>query len=417
MLFAGIDIGTSYTKAVLLTSEFELLEKVSLPADSSNDVEQWYRHFSEIIEYFRGPWFSSDRLVCSIAAQGGTFALLDDKFSAVGAACLWIQKSSGTVVEELVRYFGQVDYYHQTGCVPNEWVMACKLKEMLADRNGNPQRAKYISTVPDFVHARLGDRFVTDITNAQITGMCNFRKSMWSKNICDWVGVGEEALAVILNKPEIILENVRLGGIRLNVAISSHDQYAAMKAVGLGDNDIMLGTGTAWVINGKSKEPLFGDENFQMLSGRDIGSGYGYIVGLGPIGKEFAELLDTLNVSKDTLNEMEKMFCCNSPQVNKAAMVKQFMDSAVAKVGIAVEKLKNKGIAPKKLIMTGGAAASSYLPAAIAASCQLPVEVVKFKELTAYGAALLAAQAAGADIGTSILSANMPTEFVMPEKL
>jgi hypothetical protein len=33
MLFAGIDIGTSYTKAILLGNELELLEKVSLPAD------------------------------------------------------------------------------------------------------------------------------------------------------------------------------------------------------------------------------------------------------------------------------------------------------------------------------------------------------------------------------------------------
>jgi sugar (pentulose or hexulose) kinase len=417
MLYVGIDMGTSYTKAILLGNELELLEKASLPADCGSDAEQWYRHFTEVIEYFCARGFVSDKLICSIAAQGGTFVLLDSGFTAVSRACSWTQKSSETVADEMVKAFGRIGYYRETGCVPSQWMMACKLREMVADPNNNLHRAKYVSTVPEFVHARLGGRFFTDITSAQITGMCDFRMGRWSRSICDWAGVGEKEFASIQEKSEIIIEDAKSSGRSLNITTSSHDQYAAMRAVGMGENDLMLGTGTAWVINGKSKQPILDEVDCQIFPGRDIGSGYGYIVGLGAIGKEFAELLVTLNINKGTLSEMEKTFWHNSPQTTEAAMVKQFMDSAVAKVGSAIEKLKRKGVVPQKLIMTGGATTSSYLPAAITAVCQLPVEVVKFRELTAYGAALFAAQAVGVGGGATGLPEDISMDIVEPEQV
>ena len=76
----------------------------------------------------------------------------------------------------------------------------------------------------------------------------------------------------------------------------SHDQYAAMEAAGLEkDKSVMLGTGTAWVINGRTSRPLFDDRQFQIHPGTDLHPDcYGFIITLWQIGAGFDRLLSRL---------------------------------------------------------------------------------------------------------------------------
>jgi len=96
MLFCGIDLGTTNTKAVILDEDLTVLDKItlSLPVIGDNcsfDANIWHSHFCKIIEYFgsRGLLKKTNKVSCCISAQGGTFVLLDKKFQPVTPAYSW----------------------------------------------------------------------------------------------------------------------------------------------------------------------------------------------------------------------------------------------------------------------------------------------------------------------------------------
>ena len=86
MLYCGIDIGTTNTKAVVLNSDLELLDKLTIPVGSVGGGDQlpaetWFEHFCGALEYFKSKnLFHDSDVTCSISAQGGSFVLLDKNY-------------------------------------------------------------------------------------------------------------------------------------------------------------------------------------------------------------------------------------------------------------------------------------------------------------------------------------------------
>jgi sugar (pentulose or hexulose) kinase len=197
------------------------------------------------------------------------------------------------------------------------------------------------------------------------------------------------SLPKISARNEIIIEETEVCRVNISMTTSSHDQYAAIQAAGLnGEYDILLGTGTAWVIDGISNRPVYDWNDFVVHPGRDIiNDRYGYIMTLWAIGGEFDKLLADLNVDLRKISPQDWM---------KPGPIKDFMDQAASKVSFGLEKLGLKSKV-EKIVMSGGAAANPYWPGAIANECGVVVKTVKFSEFTAYGAALLAAASAGFD--------------------
>jgi hypothetical protein len=169
----------------------------------------------------------------------------------------------------------------------------------------------------------------------------------------------------------------------------------------------MLGTGTAWVLNGKSAQ-LFYDESLMTHPGRDILPGsYGYIIGLGTLGEKFGAMCRKFSITRDDLNEIygrivtltdngfdAEWNALNLSEIaSKINIVKHHLDKSAACVAATVAKLQKHNVI-NKITITGGAANIGYLPSVIAKLCGMPVEVIEFPEFAAYGAALLAMTAA-----------------------
>ncbi len=361
MLFCGIDFGTTNTKAVLTDDRMTLLDRVTLGVPSQPfSAQTWLDHFYKIFENFQSNgMIKGETVACGLTAQGGSFVLLDSKFIPVSPACSWMEMSRPGTVEDLISEFGEREYYQKTGWEPAAWLMACKLKERLTGET------KFTATVPEFIHARLFGRLVGDITNAEITGMYDFTRKSWDEEILAWAGIREEQLPEVRTELEVLAEGVSVAGVKVTMVTSSHDQYAAMRACGLDEHTLMLATGSAWVINGKSREPIFDPEHFLFHPGRDLLPEYfGYIHSFGPVGKEFEHVL-------------------------KKGTTPEFMTETGKRVRGVLEKM---GLCEKvtKLLMTGGAVRSNDWPRVIAESCGLTVEAVRFDELTAFGAAMFA---------------------------
>jgi len=405
MVFCGIDIGTTNTKAVVLNSEGNLLDRVNIAAENQRDAKTWYEHFCQVLDYFasRGH-FSGQETACSVTAQGGTFVLLDDSFKPVSPAYSWTMKAGSGIAEDLVNFFGEAEYYHLTGWKPGFWLAVCKLRELFL-KGDIPKEARFIASVPDFVYSQIGGKLITDITSAQITGIADFERAQWNAKIVEWAGIENKFLPPITNKLEIVFDKVATRWGKMSFVTSSHDQYASMQAAGLEpDRGVMLGTGTAWVINGRSSRAIYDNLSFLIHPGRDLYSDcFGYIITLGQTGRSFDVLLERFGLEGSDLGGIENTFGdderpCKAIEVdvlsgemasegNAGLTIRRYMEWAGSVVAFVLERFvltSGQG----QIVMSGGATRSRFWPQVVADVCGITVQAIDFPEFTAYGAAL-----------------------------
>ena len=174
---------------------------------------------------------TTQEIFCSVTAQGGTFVLLNSNFEPVGPVYSWTKQASGAVVEEFRKRFDEQGYYHRTGWGYRPFLPACKLRELVTT-NTMPKDAQFMASAPDFIYARFVQKISTDITCAQITGLCDFQSGIWDRNILSMVSIDRELLPPISNKIEILYDKVSTSWGSISFATGSHDQYASMQAAG-----------------------------------------------------------------------------------------------------------------------------------------------------------------------------------------
>jgi sugar (pentulose or hexulose) kinase len=404
MVFCGIDIGTTSTKAVVLDRDGRVIEEMTLPAPATGKV-YWHEHFCQVLDIFVSKGrFRGEEIVCSVTGQGGSFVLTDEAFRPVGGVCSWTELADEAIVRDMVDAFGESGFYHVTGWPPHAWLAACKLRQSL-ERKQVPENVRQVATVPDFVYAQLTGELCTDITSAQITGLADFQRRQWSGDVLKWAGVPEGLLPPIGSNLDVLKEGLRTRWGKLTLVTGSHDQYAAMEAAGLvKDTSVMLGTGTAWVINGRTSRPLFDDRRFRIHPGTDLHPDCcGFIITLWQIGAGFDRLLNRLGVThaslpglEDSLTDADVPQVCVKVDLDRGAvepagdaslLIRRYMEWSGSVVAHALDDCGlRRGL--EKIVVTGGAMSSRLWPQIIAEVCDLAVEAVDCPQFTAYGAAL-----------------------------
>ena len=410
MVFCGVDIGTGGTKAVVLDEDGHVLDTAAVSALADGGRVDWRDHFARVMDAFAAQGrFASEAITCSVTGQGGSFLLTDGRFQPSSDVCCWTELAEKATVDSLIAALGQTEYYHLMGWPPHGWLAAAKLKQMV-ERKQLRQGTSRIATVADFIYAQFTGELTADVTSAQITGLADFQASQWSRATLDWVGIDETCLPKIAPGIGVLAEAIETRWGPLTFVTGSHDQYAAMEAAGLvQDASVMLGTGTAWVIDGRTSAPLFDDERFLMHPGRDLYSdSYGLIVTLWQIGAGLDRLLDRFGLTKAALTEMEARLAdlalpdgpvhvdldtgAVEPAGDAALCIRRYMEWAASTVAHALEVCGLRdGL--ERIVATGGAMASRFWPQAIADICGLVVDAVDCPQFTAYGAALHARRA------------------------
>lgn len=432
MVFCGIDIGTTNTKAVLIDQENKLLNIANFPSKQTGK-KVWYNQFCAVLDYFHSQgYLNNEKVICSLTTQGGSFILVDKHFSPLSRPYSWMENAPDTIVKDLNETLGWKNYYNKTGWNPDKWLMAGKIKELFT-QNAIPKKTQYIATVPDFIYSNLTGKLICDITNAQITGLCDFMNSKWDEEILDWTGMNIDSLPPIVDGLKILFNDVQTPWGKIDIATSSHDQYAAMQASNLKkDTEIMIGTGTAWVLNYRTTKPVFDNDKFLTHPGKDIvGETFGNIVLTGnifkSIGRGLDEILHNLNIDYHTLGLMEKKInkkinlknsididCLkvSSTRLDPSEIIKEYMIGSASLVAFLLERFIP--VNSEKIIMTGGAATSTFWPQVIADLCRITVEAIDFPYFTAYGAALHAKVAYEGQSNNAISPNSIKTSIFEP---
>ena len=149
-----------------------------------------------------------------------------------GTAIVWQDRRTADRCDELAAAGHLPLVRERTGLVLDPYFSGTKAAWLLEHRDIPVDDDLAIGTIDSWLVWKLtgGRRFVTDVTNASRTMLCDIRSCTWDRDLCELIGVPIQAL------PEIVPSSGRVGtttadsGVPAGIAISgiAGDQQAAL---------------------------------------------------------------------------------------------------------------------------------------------------------------------------------------------
>lgn len=291
-------------------------------------------------------------------------------------------------------------------------------------------KATYFLTVPDYVSLKMTGKPIVDISNAGINQLCNIKEQAYDKRILDFCGAGESRLGKIALSGELIGNLTEktakeLGLTTKTVLVTgAHDQYAVVLGAGaLNQGDILIGSGTCWVLTALSNSPDFESGLSQSVSAAP--GLWGSLLSLSSGGICLDWLRNQVSYGKeltyDEINEEsakrkaaeDGLFFFpfagksdNKQRLKRASftgldlshdrfdMALAVMEGVVFQILWMMEEFKAKP-SEKGLILAGGASKSPLWSQLVADISGLPVRIPVIADLACVGAAIMAGVGSG----------------------
>ncbi len=281
----GIDLGTTNVKGSLFSENGELIstssESLELITNSEGcaeqDPEEWWAKTKRVIRGLDAGDGNFDRVVgIGISSQGGTLVLTDEDRKPLANAITWLDKRSQSVSDEILKTNDNSYFYRQTGWQILGSLPLSNLYWLKANRPDLMKKAKYLMMANDYLIYKLTGISLMDPSNACMSMLFNVLDNDWDDELLDLAGVKRENLSPVSSSgvvAGILLKNVAEEvGLPKDVIVANaaHDQYAcALGANVVEPGDILLSTGTAWVILAITEKLIFDEKNF-FAAGRHV---------------------------------------------------------------------------------------------------------------------------------------------------
>lgn len=269
----GSDIGTTGTKSMLFSAEGKQLAHAyaayplhtPAPDRCEQDAEDWWRALVSTVRAVTEQANAKDRVAAiSLSLQGGTLVPVDVGLRPLRPALVWSDKRCTAEAEAFAAQFGDSYLYEKTG-----WNLSAGLNAMQITwlRENEPEvfrAADRFLSVPDYIAAKLTGRAALDIADAGINQLADIRTAAYDPAILAFAGIEERQLGEIVPSGSVIgplteeaKRELGLTGDVLLVA-GAHDQYAGLLGAGVTEaGDVLIGTGTAWVVTALTEKPNF----------------------------------------------------------------------------------------------------------------------------------------------------------------
>lgn len=269
----GTDIGTTGTKSMLFSEDGELLShayaaySMRTPAldRCEQDAEDWWRAVVETVRTVVKEADAADKVAAiSLSLQGGTLVPVDAKLRPLRPAIVWSDNRCATQAKAFAERFGAFYMYEKTG-----WRLSGGLNAMQIAWLRENEPAVFSATdkflsVPDYISAKMTGRAAVDISDVGINQLADIRTSAYDSTILDFVGIHEQQLGEIVPSGDVIGRLTGEAKTELGLTgdvvlcAGAHDQYAALLGAGVTEaGDVLIGTGTAWVVTAMTDQPNF----------------------------------------------------------------------------------------------------------------------------------------------------------------
>ena len=270
----GIDVGTTGTKTLLISTEgkvaghaYRLYEIITPSVGRSEQRAQdwWDTVVATVREAISALEDPAAVKAISLSLQGGTVVPVDKEGIPLRNAIVWTDGRCAQQFREFVEEGGSDTYTYET-C---GWHMSAGLPALQTRwiRDHEPEifeRTAMFLTVPDYVSMKMTGVAAVDLADAGINEFFDIRKGVYDEKLLSFAGIREGQLGKPVRSGDVIghltpdaARELGLSEDTLLVA-GAHDQYSV--AVGAGANhagDVVIGSGTAWVVTGIFDEPLF----------------------------------------------------------------------------------------------------------------------------------------------------------------
>jgi len=470
-LFIGLDIGTSRAKAVLLTSEGQVIGRSKFPysqlVTSSEGIEQnaeewWTATRSLIRDLSKQVPDGYEISALCFSTQGGSLVLTDHEGKPLSPAVIWQDQRGLPYRDMLLQEVSAEAVHAKTG-----WSLGkgLNLLQIIRIRETDPstfEKAAYFLSVPDFLALRLTGRPAVDCSNAGINQLMDVRRQAWDEDLLRAARIQSSQLPDIVPSGEIVgtlLPDVARD-LNLNASVQlvsgGHDQYCAALGAGvIHEGDRLIGTGTAWVMLAASHELKTHPKDRKAFSRHTVKDLWGHMVSLGSGGYSLEWIRSALAIRGDqsfslmSFQEMDQIVskrisdanrpyyhpyltgCPYPPNSEKAMasftrlapyhdrfdMVASVMEGVAMQVSWMWEAFADITPPTRPVIMTGGASSSKIWRQILADCLNQPIVVPSEPEIGCLGAAMLAGIGTGTfkDSEEAVSQMTEPVQTVLPD--
>lgn len=432
----GIDVGTTGTKTLLFSEKGELLGQAYQGYETATPHNGWNEQngldwWNAIRDTIRQVCVSEEirRSVAaiSLSLQGGTMIPVDAEGNQVRPAIVWNDSRCTEEHEQFLREVGEASYmYEKTGWKLGKCLLPLDIRWMKNNEPENFAKTAMFLSVPDYVALKMTGIPAIDMSDAGINETADIRAEKYDEKLLAFAGITEKQLPKLVHSGEVIGHLTEAAAEELGLTTDcvlvagAHDQYAV--ALGAGANqagDILIGSGTCWVVTAIGDEPDFSRGLSQSIAA--VPGKWGSLLSLSSGGvcldwfrKRIANNEDGSTISYDAVNKEvaarkaaeEGLFFVPFSKLGKASflgldlshdrfhMMRAVMEGVAFQVIWMMESFKTK---PGKegLKLTGGASKSKLWAQMVANIANLPVRIPAVADMACVGAAILAGVGAG----------------------
>ncbi|MEY2514341.1 MAG: xylulokinase [bacterium] len=257
-LLAGLDVGTSSVKGLLVSSEdgevvarAEVEHALSTPRPgwAEQDPEDWWAGAQAVLAALGD---AGEIGGIGLTGQMHGLVALDDADRVLRPAMLWNDGRTGAECAEIERRIDLDSLIAQTGNRALPGFTAPKLLWLERHEPDVYARIRRVLLPKDYVRLRLCGEHATDVADASGTLLFDVAQRRWSAGVVEALGVDPSWLPRVLESPQVsgvTGEGTRAGGAPvpagIPVAAGAGDQAAGALGVGVdrpGPASVVLGT-------------------------------------------------------------------------------------------------------------------------------------------------------------------------------
>lgn len=433
-LLLGLDLGTTHVKALVADWQGRVLAKhaAAVPlypvgeGGMEQDLEEiWQATLLAIRESVKLVDASRIRAI-GISSQGGAMQIFDQHGHAWGRVISWLDGRGAAEDDLLTKRLGPEWFLGRIRRARSGLAIGQLMR--LQKEPTFPPGAK-VGFVGDTIVGRLCGQAVHDGTSCALTLLYNPALRDYDPDLLRELGLERWRLPNLESPAQaaggLTSESASLTGLTAGIPVSAaiHDQYAAALSCGaVHPGDVMVGTGTAWVllaVMDRLLEPvtknafvchhvapgLYG----QIFSLHNGGSAFSWALNLlgwdklsgaeidaklesvkpGSEGLSFWPLLaptDVEGVAAGVKGRLDGLQLYHT----SAQVLRSVVEGLVFELNRFLNWLRHTNLPLRRLVMTGGAAASRITPQVIADVTGLPIHVQDGSEGSVWGAVVLA---------------------------
>jgi xylulokinase len=444
-LFAGLDLGTSSLKGVLVdaggtivaSAQFPYATNRPLPGRAEQSPADWIAAAQVVLGQLSQKAPATRWQAVGLSGMIPTLVTLDDERHPIGPAITWEDARAEVEGQALRGAVGPDHLYRLTG----QWVDGRYLLPMFAWlKRWEPDRATptaFVCGAKDYLYLHLTGELATDPSTASGYGCYELSSGAWDGDIAGAAGLGPPALpkivASIAHSPirAKLAQALRIPE-GLPVCVGAAD--SVLGALGLGANErgqVAYLAGTSTVILGASDRLQFDGAHRYLVTPLATPAGWGFEMDLLSTGSAMQWLAGVMGLAKGVPALLE-LAAASAPGADGVSFLPYLSsgeqgalwdatlrgsvlgltlghrreDLARALVeGIVIESrrcirvLEESDHAVREIKVAGVGSASSFFWQLLADACGRVVSIPSknARMVSALGAAMIAAQSVGAD--------------------